>query len=72
MHAILIGTHDEGQIIMPSSIDNLLKNVSLYLIRIHVYNEGTQGETSKFTGCSIHIQQPAAANLYIGNATHND
>ena len=22
------------------------------------------GETSKFIGCSLHIQQPAAANLY--------
>ena len=28
------------------------------------------GETSKFTGCSFHIQQPAAANLYRKSYTY--
>ena len=32
--------------------------VSRHLLTCHL------GETSKFTGCSHHIQQPATANLY--------
>ena len=33
----------------------------------HRFTTYQLGETSKFIGCSIHIQQPAAAYLYIVN-----
>ena len=62
-HAILVGRKE--------TIDLTVKGNKFYLQENSDEYGGHDlisfprlGETSKFTGCSPHIQQPAAANLY--------
>ena len=44
------------------SIEKLHKKCKSLSLEQHMWKQ--LGETSKFIGCSLHIQQPAAANLY--------